>query len=407
MKIYLVGGAVRDKLLQRPVKERDYVVVGATPEQMLAQGFRQVGKDFPVFLHPQTQEEYALARTERKSGHGYHGFTVYAAPDVTLEDDLARRDLTVNAMAESEEGELIDPYGGFTDLQDRYLRHVSPAFAEDPVRILRVARFAARYADYGFRVHPSTQQLMLTMVRDGEVNHLVAERVWQELAKALMETQPAVFIRVLRECGALAILFPELEALFGVPASIQWHPEIDTGEHTLMVLQRAVQLSPSARVRFAALLHDLGKGVTPIEKWPKHHGHDQQGVALVQAFSQRHRIPNDYRDLATLVSRYHILIHQCHELRADTVLEILEKTDAFRRPERFEEILIACQADAQGRLGSEDKPYPQAQFMRDAFEAANAVNIQPILDLGLSGEKIKEALRKERSKAIKSLMKNS
>ena len=402
MKVYLVGGAVRDKLLGLPGQDRDYVVVGATPEQMVARGFKPVGADFPVFLHPQTKEEYALARTERKSGRGYKGFTVYAAPDVTLEDDLRRRDLTINAMAEDEAGNLVDPFGGAADLRACVLRHVSPAFAEDPVRILRVARFAARFAARGFRVAEETIALMRAIVDAGEVDHLVAERVWAELERALAEATPATFIEVLRACGALAKLLPEIEALFGVPQPPEHHPEIDSGIHTLLVVNAAASLSPQPIVRFAALVHDLGKGATPRDEWPKHHGHEESGVALVRALCDRLRIPNEYRDLAVLTARYHLHCHRALELRPATVLETLEALDVFRRPERLEQFLLACEADFRGRPGYEQRAYPQADRFRRAVEAAKTVDTAGIAAAaaGGAGADIGEKIRRARIQAI-------
>ncbi len=397
MQIYLVGGAVRDKLLGLAVKDRDYVVVGAAPEQMEAQGFRLIGADFPVFLHPQTKEQYALARTERKSGRGYKGFTVYSGSDVTLEQDLARRDLTINAMAEDEAGRLIDPFGGARDLQRGVLRHVSPAFAEDPLRVLRVARFAARF---GFSVAHETLALMRSLVEAGEMEELVAERVWAELERALGEQRPVRFFEVLRECGALARLLPELDNLFGVPQPPEKHPEIDTGVHTWMVLEQAARLSADARVRFAALLHDAGKALTPREEWPKHLGHEENGVALIQELCRRLRAPNEYRDLAVLAARFHRHCHRAAELRAATLLDTLEALDAFRRPERLEQFLLACEADARGRTGYEHQPYPQAEIFRRAFAAARAVDAAA-LAAGLSGPAVAERLRRERIAAIR------
>jgi tRNA nucleotidyltransferase (CCA-adding enzyme) len=401
MQIYLVGGAVRDKLLGLAVKDRDYVVVGATPEDMVAQGFRPVGADFPVFLHPDTKAEYALARTERKTGRGYKGFTVYAAPDVTLEDDLRRRDLTINAMAEAADGTLIDPYGGAADLRAGILRHVSEAFSEDPVRILRVARFNARFAKWGFKVAHTTNTLMRQMVDNGEVDALVAERVWAELERALEEERPSVFFKVLRGCGALERLFPEIAALFGVPQPPNHHPEIDTGVHVMLVLDQAARLSGDSRVRFAALLHDLGKGRTPPAEWPKHIGHEQAGAALVSEFCKRLRVPNDYRDLALLVARYHAHAHRAQELKPATLLETLEAMDAFRRPERVEMFVLACMADARGRTGHEDEPYPQADIFRQAFEAARSVDTAAVARSGGKGPEIGEQIRRERIAAIK------
>lgn len=400
---YLVGGAVRDQLLNREVHERDWVVVGATVDDMLQQGYRQVGKDFPVFLHPDTHEEYALARTERKTAPGYHGFTLHASPEVTLEEDLLRRDLTVNALAEDHDGSIIDYYGGQQDIENRLLRHVSPAFAEDPVRILRVARFAARYAYLGFKVAPETHQLMRTMVESGEVDALVPERIWQETQKALTESQPSVFFTTLRECGALAAIFPEVEQLFGIPQPEKHHPEIDTGIHTMMVLDMAAKLSTDARTRFAALTHDLGKGTTPTDLLPRHHGHEERSVKLVQDLCARFKAPKAYRDLAVLTARYHGNVHRAAELRPKTVLKILKRADAFRQPDRFELLLLACEADSRGRLGMEAIDYPQAGYFRQALAAARAVPVQPLVDQGLKGENLATALDKERTDAIKSV----
>jgi len=401
MKKYRVGGCVRDRLLGLPVKDHDWVVVGTTPQQMLDAGFRPVGKDFPVFLHPQTNEEHALARTERKTGPGYTGFSFHAAPDVTLEQDLARRDLTINAMAETETGELIDPYHGQQDLKDRLLRHVSPAFVEDPVRILRVARFAARFADLGFRVADETRQLMQQMVDNGEVDALVPERVWQETVRALQEDTPSRFFEVLRDCGALSRLFPEIDRLYGVPQPEQHHPEIDTGVHTMMVLQQAVKLSADPAVRFAALVHDLGKGITPEEQWPSHLDHEENGVPLVEALCDRYKVPNEFRDLAILVTRYHLHYHRAAELRVTTLLNTLEAVDAFRRPQRFEQFLLACEADSRGRPGYEDRVFDQPGIFRDAFAAANAIEAKPFIEQGLEGKAIAEAMHEARVAAIK------
>lgn len=397
MEIYLVGGAVRDRLLGLSVKDRDWVVVGATPESMTALGYKIVGADFPVFLHPETKEEYALARTERKSGQGYKGFTVYAGPDVTLEQDLARRDLTINAMAEDAAGRLIDLFDGAADLKRGILRHVAPAFAEDPLRVLRVARFAARF---GYPVAHETQKLMRTLVEAGEMETLVAERVWSELERALGEKQPVRFFEVLRECGALQRLLPELDALFGVPQPPEHHPEIDTGVHTFMVLAQATRLSPEPQVRFAALLHDLGKGATPASEWPKHIGHEERGIALVRNICNRLRVPNEYRDLAVLAARYHTHCHRAAELRDATLLETLEALDAFRRPERVEGFVRACEADFRGRTGYEERPYPQADIFRQAYLAARAVDTAAIAS-GRSGPQIGEAIRLARIDAIR------
>lgn len=399
METYLVGGAVRDRLLGLAVRDRDYVVVGATPEAMTARGFKMVGADFPVFLHPETKEEYALARTERKSGVGYKGFTVYAGPEVTLEDDLRRRDLTINAMAEDESGQVIDPFGGAADLKRGVLRHVAPAFVEDPLRVLRVARFAARF---GFSVAPETLALMRAIVAAGEIEALVPERVWSEIERALGETRPRRFIEVLRECGALARALPEVDALFGVPQPPEYHPEIDTGVHILLVLHQAARLSPDARVRFAALVHDLGKGTTPPAEWPKHHGHEERSAALVQALSQRLRVPNEYRDLAMLVARYHTHCHRAAELRDATLVETLEALDAFRRPERIELFVLACEADFRGRPGYADRDYPQAALFRQALAAARAVDTVAAV-AGKTGPAAGEAIRAARLAAIRAV----
>ncbi|MHB8728185.1 MAG: multifunctional CCA addition/repair protein [Sulfuricaulis sp.] len=404
MKIYLVGGAVRDKLLGLAVQDRDYVVVGATPEQMVAEGFKPVGADFPVFLHPQTKAEYALARTERKQGHGYKGFKVYSAPDVTLEDDLLRRDLTINAMAEDESGVLIDPYQGAEDLRNGVLRHVSPAFAEDPVRILRVARFAARFAQWGFHVAHGTNKLMRQMVESGEADHLVPERVWAELERALGEDKPSRFFEVLRGCGALARLFPEIDALFGVPQPEKHHPEVDTGVHVMLVLDAAAKLSPDARVRFAALMHDLGKGATPPAEWPRHIGHEERGAGLVKNFCQRFRVPNDYRDLALITARYHAHCHKIAELRPATVVDTLEAMDAFRRPERVDMFVTACEADFRGRAGFDDKPYPPAGLFRRVHAAARAVDTAAIAANGAPGPDIGARIREQRIAAVRQVL---
>jgi len=401
MQIYLVGGAVRDALLGIEPRDRDYVVVGATPEQMIALGYRPVGKDFPVFLHPQSGEEYALARTERKTAPGYHGFEFRADPSVTLEEDLRRRDLTINAMAQDAEGNIIDPYGGRDDLSLGRLRHVSPAFAEDPVRILRVARYAARYARWGFRVAHGTHDLMKAMVEAGEADALVSERVWQELVSALGEQAPERFFEVLRACGALARIFPELDRLFGVPQPKHHHPEEDCGVHTLLVLRQAARLSPDPRVRFAALVHDLGKADTPKEEWPRHIAHEQRGVARVQQLCERLRAPRDYCDLALLVTRHHGLYHRTEELRSATLLELLENLDAFRRPERFELFLLACEADSRGRPGFEDRDFPQPRLLRAALRAAGAVDARQVIAEGHSGKAIGDALRQRRIAALR------
>ena len=403
MQVYLVGGAVRDRLLGRAVRERDWVVVGARPEELERQGFIPVGRDFPVFLHPETKEEHALARLERKIAPGYRGFTTEFSPHVTLEDDLRRRDLTINAMAEDADGNIIDPHGGRRDLDARLLRHVSEAFAEDPVRILRVARFAARYAPLGFTVADETLALMRRMVEAGEVNALVAERVWTETEKSLAEPAPDVFISVLRDCGALKVIYPEIDALFGVPQPQKWHPEIDTGVHLLMALRQAVELGGGLAVRFAVLLHDLGKAATPAYVLPAHHGHEDSGVALVEQLCARVRVPNHLRELAVIAARFHTHVHRALELRADTVLRTLERCDALRRPERFAELLLACEADARGRLGFEQREYPQRAFFAQARERAAAVALDPAERAGMSGEKIGQELRRRRLAAIEEL----
>jgi tRNA nucleotidyltransferase (CCA-adding enzyme) len=397
MKIYAVGGAVRDRLLGLAVADQDYVVVGATPEQMERLGYRPVGRDFPVFLHPQTHEEYALARTERKTARGYRGFEIYAAPEVTLEQDLARRDLTVNAIARDQQGNIIDPFHGVADLKAGILRHVSPAFAEDPVRVLRVARFAARF---GFAVAPETQELIREMVRNGEVDHLVAERAWQEISRGLMEAAPSRMFLTLRECGALARILPEIDALFGVPQPPEHHPEVDTGVHIMLVVDYAASRNLPLPVRFAALTHDLGKGVTPEALWPKHHGHENKSVELVENLCRRLRAPNECRDLAVLVARYHGDVHRAGELRPGTILKLLSATDIFRKPGRFEEFLDACACDFHGRPGHERRPYPPAGILRCAAAAARAVDAGAIaLEIGDPG-RIPAAIEAARLKAV-------
>ena len=403
MDIYLVGGAVRDSLLGRPVAERDWVVVGATPEELQARGFTPVGRDFPVFLHPHTREEHALARLERKTGPGYRGFVTEFAPDVTLEQDLARRDLTINAMAQAADGHLIDPHGGRADLERRVLRHVSPAFVEDPVRILRIARFLARFAHLGFSVAAETLELMRQMSASGELDALVPERVWRELERLLSEPTPRAGIELLRECGALRIVLPELDALFGVPQSPKWHPEVDTGEHVLLALQVAAGRAAPVSVRFAVLMHDLGKALTPRSEWPKHIAHEARGVPAIESLCQRLRVPQEHRDLAVLASRFHTHVHRGLELRATTLLEVLESADAFRRPGRFAELLEVCECDARGRLGFADQPYPQRARFEQALEAASAATLQPDEREGLVGAAIGERLRRKRLAAIEAL----
>jgi tRNA nucleotidyltransferase (CCA-adding enzyme) len=403
MDIYLVGGAVRDELLGYPVAERDWVVVGARPQDLLEKGYRQVGKDFPVFLHPRSKDEYALARTERKSGHGYTGFDVHCDPSVTLEEDLLRRDLTVNAMARDEAGNIIDPYGGQRDLADRVLRHVSDAFVEDPLRVLRTARFAARYAHLDFAVAPETIALMTDIVAQGELAHLPAERIWMELERALAERHPEVFIEVLRACGALAALLPELEALFGVPQNAEYHPEIDSGVHTLMALQQSIALSPDTDVRFAVLIHDLGKGTTPEAEWPRHIAHEQRGLKLVKKVCRRLKAPNAHRDLALQACEYHTHCHRALELRGKTILKLFKATGALRRPERFEAFLLTCEADARGRLGLEDRDYPQADYLRRALAMALEVTAALFEDQGLEGKALGEAIDMERIRRLEEL----
>lgn len=407
MEVYLVGGAVRDRLLGRPVHERDWVVVGARPEELERDGFVPVGREFPVFLHPQSHEEYALARTERKVGLGYRGFTTQFAPDITLEEDLRRRDLTINAMAETPTGEVIDPYGGRRDLEARLLRHVSEAFVEDPVRILRVARFAARYADLGFRIAAETLALMQHMTDSGEVDALVPERVWQETERALGETRPDVFFETLRSCGALTKIFPEIAALYGVPQPPRWHPEIDTGVHVMLVVGYAAKISAPTIVRFAALTHDLGKALSPPDKWPSHRGHEEAGVPLIEELCDRLKVPNGYRELAVLTARHHASVHRAAELRPATLLKLLETVDAFRRPERFRELLIACECDARGRAGLEDQPYPQAEYLLRAREAAAAVTLSEEERQQLKGPFLGERLREKRLAAVTAVKETS
>ncbi|MFC1748846.1 multifunctional CCA addition/repair protein [Pseudomonadota bacterium] len=406
MKVYQVGGAVRDTLLDLPVKDHDWVVVGTTPQSMLDQGYRQVGKDFPVFLHPDSNEEYALARTERKTGPGYTGFAFHASAGVTLEDDLKRRDLTINAMAMDDAGNIVDPFNGLKDLESKVLRHVSTAFEEDPVRILRLARFYARFSPLGFTIAEETMILMRRMVESGEVDALVPERVWQETQRALGEQQPTAFFEALRECGALTKLFPEIEALFGVPQRADYHPEIDTGIHTMMVLEQASHLSTEPRVRFAALLHDLGKAETPADVLPRHIGHESRSLPLVKQVCKRLKTPNDYRDLSLLVAKYHTHCHKATELRPATLLETLHGLDAFRRGERFEEFLLACEADSRGRTGFEECEYRQPETFRQALLAAQSVDAAALAKSGLAGQQLVERLKQARIAAIKQRLKN-
>ncbi len=399
MNIYVVGGAVRDELLGRPVVDRDWVVVGATPEDLVALGYQPVGRDFPVFLHPETREEYALARSERKTAPGYHGFVFHTAPDVSLEEDLARRDLTINAMARDTEGRLVDPYGGRTDLEARVLRHVSPAFAEDPVRILRLARFAARYAD--FAIARETLDLARAMVAAGEVDHLVPERVWQELAKGLLEARPSRQFEVLRQCGALARLLPEVDALFGVPQRADFHPEVDCGLHTLLVIDAAARHGYGLAVRFAALTHDLGKAETPAEILPRHHGHEAKSVSLATAVCTRLKVPGECRDLALLAARWHGDIHRAGELRPATLVTLFERTDALRRPQRFEELLQVCHSDFVGRLGHEDAAYSSPDVLRTALAAARTVDAGAVARAAGAPERIRERVHAARVAAVR------
>jgi len=415
---YLVGGAVRDKLLNRPVKDKDYLVVGSTVEQMQKLGFQQVGKDFPVFLHPETKAEYALARTERKQGQGYNGFSCYFAADVTIEQDLKRRDLTVNAMAMTEDGEIIDPYNGQTDLNDRILRHVSDAFIEDPLRVLRVARFAARYHKYGFTVAPETLALMQQISESGELNSLTPERVWQEMQLSLADGgansdinagNPEVFFQVLQQCRALKALWPELDILWGIPNPALWHPEICSGVHTMMVLQQAVVLTQSmpdenasnkTAIRFAALCHDLGKGITPDHLWPSHKGHEKSGLPLVEKICLQLKVPNQYKQLALKVCEYHLHCHKAFELKASTLLKMFNQLDIWRKPAEFEHFLMACKADFLGRLGFDKRPYPQEQYLQAAMLAATQVTAKAFVEQGLKGVAIKEAIAEARLNAI-------
>jgi tRNA nucleotidyltransferase (CCA-adding enzyme) len=401
IQTYLVGGAVRDQLLGLPVKDRDYVVVGATPEDMLQAGYLPVGKDFPVFLHPQSKDEYALARTERKTAVGYHGFSFNTATDVTLEDDLARRDLTINAMAMDQHGQLIDPYGGQQDLANKQLRHVSGAFAEDPVRVLRVARFMSRLAHLGFTVHPDTNQLMKQLVDDGEVASLVAERVWQEIKSSLNQETPSAFFETLRACGALKVILPEIDCLYGIPQTKMWHPEVDTGIHAMLAIDQAKNLDND--VAFAVMVHDLGKGITPKDVLPSHRGHEAAGVPLVKAVCERFKVPNHYKKLAVLVCRWHLLAHTVVELKPETIEKLFSRLDGYRQPKLVEKFIQACQADATGRWGEEFQRYPQADILRQLFKAARKIDKQPLFDAGLQGREMGEAIRQLRVAAIQSI----
>lgn len=398
MKTYKVGGAVRDRLLNQPVKDTDWLVLGATPEQMIEQGFKTVGKDFPVFLHPHSKEEYALARTEKKVGQGYKGFEFYTSPEVTLEEDLLRRDLTINAMVEDDEGNVIDPYNGQQDLKDGILRHVSPAFVEDPLRVVRLARFAARF---GFKVAPETMQLLKQIVASGEMQTLTPERVWTELEKALAGKYPARFILVMQACGALQEILPEVNALFGVPQTEKYHPEIDSGLHTLMSLNQVTRITDDTEVRFAVLVHDLGKALTPDEVLPGHRGHEQDGLAPIAKLCQRLKVPKQYQQLAELVCKHHLECHKLFEMKASTIVKKLEQMDAFRRPERFQQFLLACTADARGRRGYEDSDYPQAEAFARYRDLCAAINAKEFAEQGLQGEQIAEAIRLARIEVLK------
>ncbi len=403
MEVYLVGGAVRDEQLGLPVRERDWCVVGATPDELLSKGYRRVGKDFPVFLHPETKEEYALARTERKTGAGYHGFEFHTSPDVSLEEDLSRRDLTINAMAKDADGKLIDPFDGRSDLERRVLRHVSPAFSEDPVRILRTAKFRARFAELGFEIAGGTRELMADMVSSGEADTLQADRVWAETEAALSGPNPHLYFQALRDCGALAVVFPEIDALFGVPQPPKWHPEIDCGLHTLMVVEQSAKLSEDVDVRFAALVHDLGKATTRQSDLPSHPGHERRSVKLVHGMSERLPVPRACRELGALVAEYHAHCHRAFELKPATILKVLQKLDAFRRPERFRKFLLASEADARGRTGFEDRAYPQADYFERAWREASQVTADQVDDAKASGAEIGAAIDKMRLKAIKAV----
>ncbi len=406
MQVYLVGGAVRDSLLNISIKDKDWVVVGSTPDELLDLGYSQVGADFPVFLHPQTKEEHALARTERKSGSGYQGFICDFSPEISLEEDLLRRDLTINAMAQDDNGNLVDPYNGQQDINDKKLRHVSQAFAEDPLRVLRVARFAARFSHLGFTIAEETIALMKDIAANGELAHLTQERVWQETERALGESQPWVYFQALRECNALEIIFPELDRLFGIPQPEKHHPEIDCGIHTLMVLEQASKLSNDNQVRWASLLHDLGKGLTKEDLLPSHHGHEQSGEKLVIELNQRLKTPNEYKDLSRLVCVYHTHVHRAFELKPQTLLKFFNKIDLWRKPERLQQILLACKADSRGRTGFEEVDYPQLEYIQEIALACLAINAKQFVAQGIKGKAIGEAIALERLSVIKKLTEN-
>ncbi len=401
MKVYRVGGCVRDRLLGLPVNDIDWVVTGATPKQMQAAGYKAIGKDFPVFLHPESKQEYALARNERKTGPGYKGFEISADPTTTIEQDLLRRDLTINAMAEDDQGNLVDPYGGQKDIEDRILRHVSDAFVEDPVRVLRVARFAARFHKLGFTINDDTRDLIRQIGQSGELGTLVAERVWSELSRALDEANPAVFFTSLRECEVLALLFPEIDALFGVPQNARYHPEIDTGVHIMMALQASAALGHDNETRFAVLMHDLGKATTPVSVLPSHHGHEARGKKPVKAFCKRWRVPKAHTELALITTEFHLLVHRVMELKASTLLKLLTRADSLRKPERFQKMLDACRADIRGRKGSEDDPYPQAEFLLQLATKLRQLDVNDIQQQGLTGKAMGRAIYEARLRLIK------
>jgi len=401
LQTYLVGGAVRDNLLNISNNDNDWVVVGSTADEMISLGFQAVGKDFPVYLHAKTKEEYALARTERKSGHGYTGFNCHFSPDVSLEEDLIRRDLTINAMACDQSGAIIDPYGGQNDLKERILRHVSPAFVDDPLRVLRVARFAAKLAPLGFTIAPETVQLMSSIVDSGELEHLTPERIWQEWHKSLITDRPDIFLSALRECNALQVILPEIDRLFGVPQSEKWHPEIDTGVHTLMVAKQAAMLTTSDVIRFSAQVHDLGKGMTPRSEWPSHKKHEHTGLAIINTLCARVKVPNNYKELALAVCAQHSNVHRAHELKPSTFLKMFNQLDVWRKPEKLDQLLIACISDHKGRKGHEDSLYPQKSIFEAAFKAAISINVQDVINDGFKGHHIRDELDRRRTQAIK------
>ena len=403
MQIYLVGGAVRDKLLNYPVIEQDWVVVGATPKDLIDKGFKQVGKDFPVFLHPETGDEYALARTERKSGAGYYGFEVFTSKEVSLEDDLIRRDLTINAMALDDNERLFDPYNGKQDLENKILRHISPAFSEDPLRVFRVARFAARYHHLGFTIAPGTKELMIQLSKSGELKALNAERIWKETSRALGEKSPQIYFQTLKDCGGLVDWFPEIDCLWGIPNPEKWHPEIDTGVHTMMVLEQCALLTEDSVTRYAALCHDLGKGETPHEQWPSHRGHEKEGVTVIEKMSSRIKAPMVYVQLAKIVSEFHLHLHRVEDLTPKTIVKVLERTDAFRKPERFEQLLIACEADYRGRTGFEKRDYPQSDIMRKAHLTCQNISTKEIVEAGYTGAQIGKEIHRQRVSLVKHL----